>query len=482
MRWITRLTLALISLILISPVAAQEQGGAIAWSKDLPTAMEAAKKAERLLMVCINAKSVDGEMEEPAAKGLRDVVYKDKRVVERSRDFVCVFLTAKGSSKEYDVLRKLGIDGDITSPQHVFVSADGTRIVHRRAYWVFGKGERAVEVLLEMMTKAEAAAKIMPAPEPEPEGDGPPKSDSERATWIAGLIEQVADLDKRYAAARQLVAADNDGDCTGPLIALLPEYKKDKSALRAIVRALGRDGLEAAALPIADLLKHKEDTVRANAAVSLEYIGSHDKKVVAALKRLADKEKDAAIANHAFRALGRCGTDDSKIRTFLLKKATSGKSEYATYGPCIALAYFEEDEKAMRGVEKMLKQIGVPGGRSGTNVVKRGLVSWTLASIGDVDSGDFVREELIAGLEHVTAFWVEGLRGFWDLVAKVCEGERESLPAVVAGVGGFVRFAKGANMERYGGEEAHLMDEARKNRDATDFKPKGEDILNVDDE
>ena len=75
--------------------------------------------------------------------------------------------------------------------------------------------------------------------------------------------------------------------------------------------------------------------------------------------------------------------------------------------------------------------------------MKRGLVSWTLASIGDAKSGKFVREELIAGLEHVKAFWVEGLITFWDAVAKVCEGDKGVMPGVEAGVGVFfAHFAR----------------------------------------
>jgi hypothetical protein len=69
------------------------------------------------------------------------------------------------------------------------------------------------------------------------------------------------------------------------------------------------------------------------------------------------------------------------------------QSEFASYGPYIALAYFEKGKAAARGVEKILKQIGIPGGRrgGGGNSVKRGLVSWTLASIGNSKSGAFFK-------------------------------------------------------------------------------------------
>ena len=137
--------------------------------------------------------------------------------------------------------------------------------------------------------------------------------------------------------------------------------------------------------------------MRGNAAVTLEYIGSDDKKVIAALSKLASKAKDPAIANHAFRVLGRCGVKNSRVRSLLLKQAVGSKSEFASHGPCITLAYFEKGKAAARGVEKILKhilkQIGIPGGRRGEegNSVKRGLVSWTLASIGNSKSGAFFK-------------------------------------------------------------------------------------------
>ena len=469
--------------------------GAIAWSKDLTSALATAAEDKRIVMVCVNAKFVEGRQdEEPAAKGLREVIYKEPRVVKRSREFVCVLLTPKGSSAEYGELRALGIDGRIVSPQHIFISPDGTRILHRKEYWPYGKGGTAVKALLEMMAQAqknladkapgpqEPADAAPPKVDPAPQADPAPQGAEARAAWIARLVEQVATggAQRRDEALEELIGGDKEGDCIAPLAALMPEHKKNSILVIAIIRALGRDGLFQAALPIAAQLKHKDERVRGNAAVSLEYIGCREKKVIAALKRSADKEKDESIANHAYRALGRCASKDAKIRTFLLKKAGGAKSEYASYGPCIGLAYFEGDKKAARGVEKLLKKIGVPGSRrgGGQNAVKRSLVSWTLASIGDPKSGKFVREELMSGLEHVKAEWVGGLMTFWDTVARVCEGQRELMPGVEDGVRGAVSYIKRINLARYGAETRHLMDEYRKGREAASVRPKGDDILN----
>ncbi len=51
------------------------------------------------------------------------------------------------------------------------------------------------------------------------------------------------------------------------------------------------------------------------------------------------------------------------------------------------------------------------------------------------------------------------------------------MPGIEDGVRGFVAYAKGANLGRYGAETRNLMDEYRKNRDAGGFTPKGDYLL-----
>jgi len=337
------------------------------------------------------------------------------------------------------------------------------------------------------LARPSAIAQESGDPAKEPPGHAAPKDPEARSAWIMKQVELVrtGDPAERKAAITSLAKADKDGDCIHPLIALMAENKKDTALLVAIIRGLGRNGLVLAAPAIADQLTHKKKAVRGNAAVSLEYIGGRDPKVLAALRKHAAREKDAAIANHAYRALGRCGVKDSKVRALLLRKALGAKSEFASYGPCIGLAYFEKDEKVARGVEKLLMKIGVPGGgkqggdrRGLANAVKRSLVSWTLANVGDPKSANFVIDTLIAGLEHSQAPWAEGLRRFWNDVARVCDGEKERMPFVEGGVRGAVGFIKRLNPERYGAETRSLMDEYRKGRESAGFRPKGDHILN----
>jgi hypothetical protein len=480
----------LFPLFLALPLTARAEdpgdAAGIAWQKDLPSGLAKAKETGRPLMICINAKFVEGSTkEERAAKGLREVVYKDPRIVEKSREFVCVLLTPESSNADYSELGALGIGGQIVSPQHIFVNSEGTEVVARREYWSYGQGEPAVEALLALMEKAQGKAATADGEAAGSEGAAAgPTEGQDRATWIAEMIALVKDdIEERKRALRALIAADQDGDCTKALINLLEDNRKDQGLAEALIRALGRDGLEAAAIPISEFLTHKEPTVRANAAVSLEYIGSHDKKVVTALLTAAGNQKDEAVANHMYRALGRCGTKDSRALGLLLKMAASGKSEFATYGPAIGLAYVETDEKAARGVEQILKQIGVPGGRrgGGQNAIKRGVVAWTLASIGSEKSANFVREELLVPLENMKAFWVEGLRNFFEAVAQKCAGDESKMAEIEGGVQVIVGFARGFGAGPNAPEPKSLMDESRTGREPQDFQPKGENLLTAGD-
>ncbi|MCU0727599.1 MAG: hypothetical protein MUE73_17715 [Planctomycetes bacterium] len=480
------LSLFLLSLLLPAPVRGQEEPAAqIEWVKDLSAALAKAKETGKILLICVNAKVVEGERgEEPAAKGLREVVYRDPRIVSRSRAFVCSLVSPNSSVADHGVLGNLGVMAPIISPQHIFVSPEGDRVLHRLEYWPHGKGDKAVEALLAMMKEAEEAL-AAPKPPAEPtappvEGAKPiPPTDEARAQWIADLLSKVRDVPaERGPALKALVKEDREGDCTGPLIKLLGETKKDTDFLRLLIRALGRDKLFAAALPVAAHLGHREDRIRAEAAVSLEYIGCRDRKVIAELTSATGREKDELLANHAYRALGRCGVEDAGTRALLLKMAANGKSEFATYGPAMGLAYFERDEKAARGVEKILKLVGLPGGGrgAGQNTMKRVLLSWTLAEIGEPKSEDFVRDELILPLQGNTAFWVEGMLNFWEAVARTCAGEDE-----MAAVEGGVKFTVGIALRFGGGRDGgtssmSMMDEARRGREDAGFTPKGDGL------
>ena len=167
------ITLVLLPLLLPFPVRGEEAPPAtgIAWVSDLNAAVAKAKETGKILLICVNAKQVEGEKgDEPAAKGLREVVYRDPRIVERSRAFVCAMVSPNSSVADHGVLGNLGVVEPIISPQHIFASPEGDRVLLRKQYWPHGKGEKAVEALLAMMKEAEEA---LAAPRPPSGADRP---------------------------------------------------------------------------------------------------------------------------------------------------------------------------------------------------------------------------------------------------------------------------------------------------------------------
>lgn len=468
-------------------VCGQDAPEQIAWVNDLPTAFAAATEQDKPLMICINASHVDGGRREPAAKELREKTYKHPDVVALSKGFVCTFITSEGSSDDYGEMRlRYGIDGYIISPQHVFAYPDG-KLIFRREYWPYGYGQKAVDSLLKMMNDAltrdrDRRSGVLKPRDSEDPGDGAddvpvaeapevdpaPEDGEERAKWIEVRLRDAQGGDRalRRASLNALVGADRDGDTVGPVLELLDDMKKRPLVQIDIVRALGRPGLEVAAKPIAEFLTHKEMPLRANAAVSLEYIGSEES--VSSLMKRAPKEKDENVANHMYRALGRCGAGQAKVRSLLAKKVLAAKTNESSYGPIIALAYFEDDPKAAREVEKLIKKEGMPGGRRNwRGGLKRALLAWCLTEVGfgNEKSAKFLREDVIPMIPENR--WSETVTEFYRKAAEVCDGDEGARADVDDGV----RRAIGRS-SRSGWNP--LMGDARRDRSDAGFEPKGE--------
>ena len=498
----SRLLLFLVTgslLLAAAPTASAEPPAGIQWVDGLPKALELAAAEGKPVMVCINASKVAGRRwrPEPAAKELRDNTYRHADVVKLSKEFVCVFISSDGTADDFGELRaRFGIDGDIVSPQHVFAYSDG-RLLYRKEYWPYGTGQQAVDALLKMMNDAlvkhRARAETTPQPKdgeatppdgesgegaPEAETPNLPPADPEgRAAWIAAQLRLVGSPDEiiRREALRALVDADADGDIVTQLLVLLETWKKQPAALADVARELGRPGLEIAVEPLCDLLSHKEATVRGHAAVSLEYIGS--KEAVKSLASHAGREKDPAVANHLYRALGRCGAYDAKVRAALIKAAKGADSEFASYGPIIGIAYFEKDEKTARAVEKLIKAVGMPsGGRGGwRGTGRRSLLGWCLSEVGfgDPKAAKFVNEDVIPAIGE--SRWAGAVRAFYVAVRDACNGDEEAKGAIEAGARRGV--SGGGAGGRFGGQgtgDPSLTDDSRLHRDHVRFTPKGE--------
>ncbi len=391
---------------------------------------------------------------------------------------MCAYLTSGGSSEDFGELRlRYGIDGEIVSPQHIFAYPDG-RLIFRKEYWPYGTGQRAVDALLGLMDDAlgkdRAKRAQSPAdgkPAPGAEDDAPmheeekapvaPESGEERAKWIQEQLDAVrlASDDERRAACKALVENDKEGDTLTPLLALLAEMKKHPDIQVDIVRAMGKPGLVLVVEGVCDLLGSKHADVRANAAVTLEYIGSPE--ALSDLRKRAPKEKEENIANHMYRAIGRCGAGDAKVRAFLVKKATGAKSNLASYGPIIGIAYFEKDEKAARDVEKLITRVS--GGWQGG--AKRALLVWCLAEVGvgNAKSAKFIREKVVPGIRDNQ--WTARFVPYYEAAADCCDGDTSARAEVERGASGALSFGRGGNP---------LMDEARRGRDTNLFTPKAD--------
>lgn len=497
-----RLSLPLAALVVgLAPVPARAEevakpGDTITWVRTLAPAFEQAAKAKKPLMICINSERVDGGRVESAAKELRENTYKDPRVVGKSRAFVCAFLTSEGSSEDFGELRaRYSIEGAIVSPQHLFARADGT-LLSREEYWPYGTGEKSVAALLRLMDAAltksqvpelpkEPATPAAPVPgapaAPGAPGDpaAPPApaagSDLEHAKWVAEMVRLVVEgpPESRKEALRKLLAEDKDGAHVKAILETLPllATAKDTPAQLDVVRALGRKDLKTpapVALALAEFLDAKEEDLRGNAAVSLEYVGAPE--AVDALRKRVDHDKVDLIACHVLRALGRCGAGDAKVRAVLERQATGAKVEAISCAAIVGLAYFEKDKDAARALEDLLAKVGPPaGGRRGwsgalTNSLKRTFLPWALAEVGDPKSAEFMRKKFLPLMDNTQGWWVAPLRDYYGFVAEVCEGNADKKASVESSITGGLSFLGGNP----------LMDDMRRGRDGAGFTPKAD--------
>ena len=441
------------------------------WLHDLTKAFERSAADDKVLMICINARNPIGERDEPAAKGLREVVYQNAAFVKRSSEFVCVLVTAEGSSADYGELRlRLGIDGLIVSPQHIFVHprhVDGTKPLFREQYWRYGCGPEAAKMLMAMMDKALAAYRVKKGM-PDGPGEGATQSTEQRAAWIQKLIALARGQDAalRKQALREISRADQEGDCITPLIPLVKELDEagEPGALADVIRTRGVPELAAALPALHDLLKHKEPGVRGNTAVTLEYIGLAAS--VEPLLARAKREKDEKIRNHLYRAAGRCGAGVAAVRKKLLRASVPGKDgDFGCFGPVIGLAYFVGDAKAARSLEKQLLKLGSPlqQGSKAHSFLRSGIV-WTLSEIRDPKTAAFLRKKVIAPLAEEKSPWKDWILRYYEAVARICAGDDDAQAVVTSGIEGAI----------WTDNARELVDEFRRGRDMSKFTPKGE--------
>ena len=438
----------------------------IAWHASVAEAFAAGIKGKKPIFIAINAGRVDGGQAEPAGKMLREDVYPSYAIAEKAKAFACALVTAEGNGADYGELRqRFGIDGQIVSPQHILAYSDGT-LIERREYWSVRGTQASIEALGAMLDAAlaseRARAGLPPTPpgmdeapgmDPGAPGDpalpAQPPDDPARKAWIETNLARIkqAGNDKagRDAAVREMVRGDQKHDCLEPLCALLVESKKEPELQISIVRGFGKPGLEYAVPTVMTVLDDKNEELRSNAAVTLEYIGSA--RAIEALSKRLPREKNEEIYANVCRALGRCGAKMEAVRKTLLREMGSAKSDKAMAGPVIGLAYFEKDADVARAMEKQAKK---------DTYFRRALLLWALTEVNDPKSADFVRKEIIPGEKFGPALTYD------NNVVKALEGDAEAKNGVVGGMGYVAGMIGG-----YG-------DAARKGREGSGFEPKGE--------
>ncbi len=449
----------------------------IAWHPKVADAIAAAKRDGKPLFVAINASKVDGGKAEPAGRELRDNTYRDPAVVEKSKGFACVIVYADASGTDFDELRsRFPLGSLIVSPQHIFAYSDGT-LYEKREYWSHAHGQPSVDALLDMMTRALAAeaahagtpplaappAPVAPtgpavpvdpamAGEPGMAADPAAPATDLRAAWIEKAIDRIkatADALARASAIREFLAQDQKDDCVHALLSLAIEAQKDTALRIAIVRGLGRPGLEVAVPTLLGFLDEKVDDVRSNTIVSLEYIGSQT--AVEALTKRLSREKNEQIYANVCRALGRCGAKLETARKQLVRELGSSRNDVQFAGAAIGLAHFEKDADAARALEHEIKKNGAGN--------KRGFALWALTEIMDPKSAEFVKKEVLANEKNV---WV---RPFVSAVYNILSDNagEGSGTAVSGGMSYIVGTIPGG-----------IADSARRGREDAGYQPKGE--------
>ena len=128
---------------------------------------------------------------------------------------------------------------------------------------------------------------------------------------------------------------------------------------------------------------------------------------------------------------------------------------------------FEGDAKTARAVEKLLKQIGPPGGGRGgwRNSMKRLMLAWTISEIRDPKSEAFIREAMLKPLANATGWVVRASVPFYEAIANYCGGDDAAKDTVDGGTQRGLEFTGGTGKFR---------DDARKERDVSEFEPKAE--------
>jgi hypothetical protein len=295
----------------------------IAWMPSYPEAVRRARDEKKPLLVAFN---MDGEI---ACDALAETTYRDKKLVEKSRSFLCV-ICCTGKHEEtvgadgVAQCRRFGrvgcadhrqcevkasdalIGSDVViAPQHVIVAPDG-RVIARRAW------QLSVQELTRMM---DAALRLIGAPGAPP----PPDPKAERAR-IEELLHQAekASYWRKDEYVKQIVDLETE-QSRAMLLAYLARRDANDDTRVAIVTALGRKG----DYTVLDVLRKATRDGKAYVALAavdaLGKIGLPEAKED--LKKLLGAFQAGNDYGRVLRAYAACGPDDAGVRDLVLKRA-----------------------------------------------------------------------------------------------------------------------------------------------------------------
>ena len=97
--------------------------------------------------------------------------------------------------------------------------------------------------------------------------------------------------------------------------------------------------------------------------------------------------------------------------------------------------------------------------------MKRGMLGWAIAEIRDPKSEAFIRKEMLEPIARSEGRLARFALGYYEAIAKYCGGDDDAKDAIDTGIRGALEWAGGTEKFR---------DEARKERDISQFEPKAD--------
>jgi len=324
----------------------------IDWARGFDEAFAEAERRGVPVMIAFN---MDNEWANDLIAG---DYYRDPRVIELSREMVCLISSVfdHGGIEEPDGTRRpcprFGRvvcvehrDTDVAArekyiksriviaPQHLFCAPDGRMLLRRE--WHLPKRD-----LVNMMERAVSAVQRISKDE-----------------GGASLEELLARYEKAPdAAARHWILSDVLYSGRQDLVQRFLDQVSDTSSPEAIVELM--DGIGYAGHPLGVPLAlrgldHREEEVRTHAAVALEQIASQE--AAGALKRRLGKETVEAVRKNVLRALGACAGEDERIAKILIARAGRG-GELERANAIIALKHFPDDERVKETLVRLVEK------------------------------------------------------------------------------------------------------------------------------